>query len=110
MLCKACSRLESSTEGFVPFEAVKALVNDQAAAPSLSFLVVERPTEEELLALCETPGDPSNGGGRFDVRDDGTCKAIRWTPSLDQTPLMNGVGRASGIGSPIIGPGSGWGR
>ena len=128
MLCRVCRELSEKSKPsssvtstpdsskksepvneFISLDAIKAQVD--ILNPSN-----ERPvSEDDLLALCETEGNMQNGGGSFDVREDGPRRYIRWVPSMnngigpDGLPhLQRAVGAPGEIGSPIIG--SGWGR
>ena len=102
-------KTESTSDGFISLDAIKAQVD-------LLNPTNERPvSEDDLLALCETEGNMQNGGGSFDVREDGPHRFIRWVPSMhngigpDGLPhLQRAVGAPGEIGSPVIG--SGWGR
>ncbi|KAL8376990.1 hypothetical protein RB595_007901 [Gaeumannomyces hyphopodioides] len=67
-------------------------------------------TEAELLDLCDTEGNQSNGGGSFETRqDDATSQVyVCWLPTDGDQLAQRAVGRSLGeIGSPIIGGGSG---
>jgi len=69
--------------------------------------------EQELLNLCDTEGNSSNGGGTFDTRRDagGHGKhAIRWVPDLNDglNAPHRAVGAPGEIGSPLVGQASLW--
>ncbi|EOO03994.1 putative stress response protein nst1 protein [Phaeoacremonium minimum UCRPA7] len=128
MLCRVCRELSekskpsssvtSTPEGSKKSEPVNEFISLDAIKAQVDILNPsnERPvSEEDLLALCETEGNMQNGGGSFDVREDGPRRFIRWVPSMnngigpDGLPhLQRAVGAPGEIGSPIIG--SGWGR
>ncbi|KAK5658244.1 hypothetical protein OQA88_2219 [Cercophora sp. LCS_1] len=112
MLCRACDQLAGAaterpdgtveaTDGFVPLDEVKAKLD--ANSP-------DGPVDERfLLAISETEGDHQNGGGSFDMRDDGNGKwSIRWDPSSGRgssRPIQRAVGAPGDIGSPVVGGG-----
>jgi hypothetical protein len=96
MLCRACRNLEgSSPDGFHSINSIREQIehlNPPREEPVL---------EKEILDLCETEGNPNNGGGYFDVRleSDGR-KFIRFEPDV---PTHRSVGAPGDIGSPIVG-------
>jgi hypothetical protein len=108
MLCRACEELDaaardpdggaSSEDGFVSLDDIKAKLGQLQGGPV---------DEKELLEICETEGNHQNGGGSFDLRDDGSGKkSIRWDASTGRTnprPIQRAVGAPGEIGSPVVG-------
>lgn len=115
-LCRACEELGGAVdpsvaadpvspgsrgpEKFVPIEAVKAKV-DQLCQGTHQMV-----HEKELLDLCETEGNETNGGGSFEMREDKAARSrsILWVP--DAGPPRNHnrvVGGLGEIGSPVFG-------
>lgn len=98
MLQRACEKL--ATEGknnFIPLEQIKAQVE--------VFNHGQGVDEKELLDICETEGNDFNGGGNFDVQEDGKGgKSIRFVSGNEQ-PIPQPVQRAVGYhpGSPVVG-------
>ncbi|EGX96009.1 stress response protein nst1 [Cordyceps militaris CM01] len=110
MLCAACKTLAGSSDaaadgsGFVDLGALRNHVESQSQDPSI--------TAQDLLNLCDTEGNASNGGGTFDVvRRDNATHAVRWVPDAVGTPLDALHGGGAGlfrqppgeIGSPLVG-------
>ncbi|KAL2018502.1 hypothetical protein VTK56DRAFT_787 [Thermocarpiscus australiensis] len=110
MLRRACEELASAegkkAEGkaeasdlFIPLEKIKAQVD--------VFNHGHPVDEKELLDICETEGNEVNGGGSFDVQEDGQGrKSIRFV-SGNERPTPQPVQRAVGYhpGSPVGGKG-----
>ncbi|KAK6840417.1 hypothetical protein PG995_016171 [Apiospora arundinis] len=97
MLCRACRELESNaadSRGYIDLSALTGHVESINTGETIS--------ESELLDMCETEGNPQNGGGSFDIRqDDATGKvSVRFDPS---SPGARNVGAPGEIGSPISG-------
>lgn len=98
MICRACKNLEGNApDGYVDINAIKEQV-DQFNPPN------EQPvSEKELLDICETEGNPINGGGSFDIRKDANDHAsIRYE---NDTSSTRPIGAPGEIGSPIVGSG-----
>lgn len=95
MICRACKNLDGSTpDGFYDIDAIKAQI-DQLHPPV---------SEEELIDICGTEGNPSNGGGYLDIRKDSNGHlSIRHEIDIP-SQRMSAPGE---IGSPIVGGGSG---
>lgn len=95
MICRACKELDGSTpDGFYDIDTIKAHI-DQLHPPV---------TEDELIDICGTEGNPSNGGGYLDIRKDSNGH-ISIRHEIDVlTQRMSAPGE---IGSPIVGGGSG---
>lgn len=96
MLCRACKNLEgSSPDGFHSINSIREQIEH------LNPPREEPVTDTEILDLCETEGNPNNGGGYFDVRleSDGR-KFIRFEPDV---PTHRSVGAPGDIGSPVVG-------
>ncbi|KAI0125462.1 hypothetical protein BJ170DRAFT_596718 [Xylariales sp. AK1849] len=101
MLCRACKDLENNAadaNGYIDISAVKGHVD--------SINITDPVSEAELLDMCETEGNPVNGGGSFDIRHDEALNktSIRYdatsgTPSF----VARNVGAPGEIGSPIVG-------
>ncbi|KAI1136921.1 hypothetical protein F5Y05DRAFT_419839 [Hypoxylon sp. FL0543] len=106
MLVSACKDLENhaaDTDRYIDLHAIKGHVD------SLSLPGHEPVSEAELLDMCETEGNPQNGGGSFDVRHGDNGKiSIRFEPDGGSapTPFPRSVGAPGEIGSPIVGNGS----
>ena len=98
-ICRACKNLEGSTsDGFYDVDAVK----DQVA--HLTGPGEAPVTDKELLDICETEGNVMNGGGSFDIRNDGNGQfSIRHEIELSSSHRP--VGAPGEIGSPIVGGG-----
>jgi hypothetical protein len=96
-ICRACKNLEGSTsDGFYDVTAVKDQVAHLMAHGEAPI------TDKELLDICETEGNAVNGGGSFNVRNDGNGQfSIRHEIELpsSQRPL----GAPGEIGSPVVG-------
>lgn len=95
MLCAACKTLAGSGEafdgGFVDLHALRNHIEAQSSDPSI--------TVQDLLNLCDTEGNGSNGGGTFDVvKRDSATHAIRWVPDVMDTLSGHGNGSISSVG------------
>lgn len=99
LLVRACNDLENyaaDETGFIELSAIKGHVD------SISPTSSEPIKEEELLEICETEGNPHNGGGSFDIRRSDNGKlAIRFSRI---------VGAPGEITSPIVGAGTPFSR
>ncbi|OAA72886.1 stress response protein nst1 [Akanthomyces lecanii RCEF 1005] len=111
MLCAACKTLAGSSgdgSAFVDVAALQNHVEQQSNDPTISA--------QDLLNLCDTEGNASNGGGTFDVvKRDNATHAIRWVPdAMDALmsgsngvagggPFRQAVGAPGEIGSPLMG-------
>ncbi|PHH65040.1 hypothetical protein CDD81_3438 [Ophiocordyceps australis] len=100
MLCQACKDLANTTaasaSGFIDLGLVKSHIETLSGDLSI--------TEQDLLNLCDTEGNASNGGGAFDVRHHGDlAHAIRWAPDAGDglNPHYRAVGAPGEIGSPL---------
>ncbi|KJZ73316.1 hypothetical protein HIM_07320 [Hirsutella minnesotensis 3608] len=99
MLCQACKDLASSSssdaDGFVDLGDIKTQIGAQTGDASI--------TAQDLLNLCDTEGNASNGGGSFEVRRDANRHAIRWSPDASEglNPHFRAVGAPGEIGSPL---------
>ncbi|KAI0838864.1 hypothetical protein F5Y06DRAFT_34028 [Hypoxylon sp. FL0890] len=106
MLVTACKDLEehaADSDRFIDLHAIKGHVD------SLSLPGHEPVSEAELLDMCETEGNPQNGGGSFDVRrGDNGKTSIRFVPDPGTAPppFPRSVGAPGEIGSPVVGAGS----
>ncbi|KAI1133198.1 hypothetical protein F5Y10DRAFT_131128 [Nemania abortiva] len=104
LLVRACKDLENyaaDAAGYISLSAIKGHVDSINPSPSQSI------DEAELLDICETVGNPQNGGGSFDIRADNDKYAIRFEVSGDSGhgPFPRNVGAPGEIGSPIVGAG-----
>ncbi|KAI1740843.1 hypothetical protein F4680DRAFT_87306 [Xylaria scruposa] len=105
LLVRACKDLENyatDATGYIDLSAIKGHVDSINPSPSESI------SEPELLEICETEGNPQNGGGSFDIRRDDHDKiAIRFEMSAGpgHGPFPRNVGAPGEIGSPIVGAG-----
>ncbi|KAI1503814.1 salt tolerance down-regulator-domain-containing protein [Biscogniauxia marginata] len=103
MLVRSCKDLENhaaDAAGYIELPAIMAHVDSINLPPS------EPVSKEELLEMCETEGNPQNGGGSFDIRRDGNGKvAIRYEADDGVGPLQfsRKVGPPGEIGSPVAG-------
>ncbi|KAI0597794.1 salt tolerance down-regulator-domain-containing protein [Biscogniauxia sp. FL1348] len=104
MLVRSCKDLEnhaSDAAGYIELPAIMAHVDSINLPPS------EPVSERELLDMCETEGNPQNGGGSFDIRHDDNGKiSIRFDPDGGVGPLQfsRNVGAPGEIGSPPTNP------
>ncbi|CEJ82288.1 Putative Stress response protein NST1 [[Torrubiella] hemipterigena] len=101
MLAQGCKDIvhagKSDGNGYISLGLVKSLIDAQSGDPNI--------TEQDLLDLCDTEGNSSNGGGTFDVRRGGDAnRLIRWVPDIgDSPPQHRAVGAPGEIGSPLTG-------
>lgn len=95
MLCRACKNLEgSSPDGYTDVNSVIDFLGSSGEGPV---------SEKEILDICETEGNPLNGGGSFDIRKDSNNRySIRHENDL---PPPRPIGAPGDIGSPIVGSG-----
>ncbi|KAI8629495.1 hypothetical protein F5Y19DRAFT_83958 [Xylariaceae sp. FL1651] len=110
LLVRACKDLENyaaDASGYIELSAIKGHVDSITPSPSESI------DEAELLDICETEGNPQNGGGSFDIRRDDNGKvAIRFEVGggSGHGPFPRNVGAPGEIGSPIVGAGTPFAR
>lgn len=106
-LCNVCRELamhqDPAKEGFIPLALVRDTLKDQVG--EYNPLGKGPLAEEDILVLCETEGDMANGGGNFDMSEDGGERNIRWNPDkMNQGPrtqsLGGGFGAPGQLGSP----------
>ncbi|KAI1113505.1 hypothetical protein F5Y14DRAFT_211696 [Nemania sp. NC0429] len=95
LLVRACKELENYAAdpktGFIDLSVIKGHVDSINPSPSESI------EEDQILEICETVGNPHNGGGSFDIRHEDSGKfAIRFSSNL---------GALGEITSPIVGAG-----
>lgn len=104
MLCQACKDLASTSsagaDGYIDLGIIKSQIEAQTGDASIM--------EQDLLNLCDTEGNGSNGGGTFDVRRGGGSTGshtIRWVPDASDglNPHFRAVGAPGEIGSPLTG-------
>ncbi|KAL3428074.1 stress response protein NST1 [Phlyctema vagabunda] len=98
LICRACKNLDgTSPDGYLDIAAIKEQV-DHLSPPQ------EQPiTEKELLEICETEGNATNGGGSFEVREENGHRRIRY--DFDTSYVQRPLGVPGEIGSPIVGVG-----
>lgn len=96
LLAQACRQLSttpgSAGDGFIPVSNVLRQVEavKSSGDPPVNM--------EEMLAYCETEGNAQNGGGSFEIRNDGNRGPfVKF--SSDASPGGRGAGD---IGSPIV--------
>jgi hypothetical protein len=95
MLCRACKNLEASShDGFTDISSIIDYIGSSGEGPV---------SEKEILDICETEGNPLNGGGSFDIHKDSNNRySIRHE---NETSSQRPVGAPGEIGSPIVGAG-----
>ncbi|KIW10614.1 hypothetical protein PV08_11578 [Exophiala spinifera] len=98
MLVQACRHLSqtpgSSADGYHPAQAVLRQL-EMIKAPGEPHVSME-----EMLGICDTEGNPQNGGGSFEVVMDKTRgQVIRF---VEDAPVPN-RGSVGEIGSPVMG-------
>ncbi|GAO18979.1 hypothetical protein UVI_02060530 [Ustilaginoidea virens] len=102
MLCQACKDLSGSgnadANGYIDLGTIKAQIDAYSGDTSI--------TEHDLLDLCDTEGNHSNGGGTFDLKPSSSGHGkhmIRWMPDPRDGSGQNyrAVGAPGEIGSPL---------
>lgn len=97
MLCQACQELAGSgdQEGYIDLSTLKSRI-EALSGDSIS--------EAILINLCDTEGNPNNGGGTLVIRQNsgGFSHAVRWEPDLNDG-FYRAVGAPGEIGSPVAG-------
>lgn len=60
---------------------------------------------EEMLDICDTEGNPQNGGGSFTTKEDENGRYVRFEPDTNSGPLASHRGSLvpGDIGSPVPG-------
>lgn len=89
--CRSLSVINPSNEGFHQLDDIVAAIESTRPQhePRLEY--------DEVLAMCETEGDSTNGGGSFTVRQQAPARP------LIRFEEMSGGGRRVGeIGSPLL--------
>lgn len=107
-LCQVCRELgmqDPSKEGFIPLSLVQTTLKDQVEFNPLGNGPL---AEDDILILCETEGDLVNGGGNFDIHEDGSGRSIRW--NADKRPQPLGAFGAPGAPGQLGSPSSSFGR
>lgn len=96
-ICGACQNLQNSTQdGWLDIDAIKNEI-------ALSTTVREEPlSERELLDICDTEGNPMNGGGTFEIRSSDGKSQIHFV-SDSMSHDFRSAGAPGEIGSPISG-------
>ncbi|KAI1300638.1 hypothetical protein F5Y03DRAFT_226701 [Xylaria venustula] len=106
LLVRACKELQdyaTDALGYIDLSVLKGHVDSINPSPSESI------DETELLDICDTIGNPQNGGGSFEIRRDNKGKiAIRYETNggSGNGPFPRNVGAPGEIGSPIVGAGT----
>lgn len=107
MLCQACKDLASTNsadvDGYIELATIRSQIEAQTGDASI--------LEQNLLNLCDTEGNDSNGGGTIELRRGGSgraatgTQAIRWVPDAGDglNPHFRTVGAPGEIGSPLAG-------
>ncbi|KAI5462849.1 salt tolerance down-regulator-domain-containing protein [Mariannaea sp. PMI_226] len=102
MMCQVAKELANlgDHDGYIELSAIKSRIETLSSDQSI--------TEEDLLNLCDTEGNFSNGGGTFDIRRNGAgpgTHAVRWVPDPGDgfNPQYRAVGAPGEIGSPLAG-------
>ena len=94
LLAEACKQLSaapgSAPDSFHPVQNVLRQVAPKEPTVSL----------EEMLVICDTEGNAQNGGGSFEVRNDGQRGQV---VKFEADGGINWTGTVGDIGSPIIG-------
>lgn len=106
MLCRACKSLDGSTpDNYHKIHSVREQLERLGAGRD------EPLSDQQILDLCETEGNPNNGGGYFEVRYDNEGRpSIHYDSDLPSPPANHRpVGVPGEIGSPVVG-GSGISR
>ncbi|CAG8970742.1 hypothetical protein HYALB_00001524 [Hymenoscyphus albidus] len=97
LICRACKNMEGTTpDGFYSLIALKEQIDQYPAS--------EHPiSDQELYDMCTTEGNPQNGGGSFEMRQDDKGCFIRHVVENDSPTSHRPVGPPGEIGSPIGG-------
>lgn len=98
-LCNICRELamqNPSKDGLIPLQVIQDTMKDQIEFNPLGNGPL---TENDILVLCETEGTHVNGGGNFDIHEDGNGRSIRWTEHKVPQPL-GAFGAPGHLGSP----------
>ncbi|KAF4435748.1 hypothetical protein F53441_13452 [Fusarium austroafricanum] len=97
MLCQACRDLVASgdQEGYIDISILKSRIEE---------LSNDGISESVLIDLFDTEGNPNNGGGTFDIRQNagGLNPTVRWEPDMNDG-FYRAVGAPGEIGSPVAG-------
>jgi hypothetical protein len=97
MLCQACQELAGSgdQEGYIDLSILKSRIE---------ALSGDNISEAVLVNLCDTEGNPNNGGGTLVIRQNsgGFSHTVRWEPDLNDG-FYRAVGAPGEIGSPVAG-------
>jgi hypothetical protein len=93
MLAQTCKQLSaapgSTPDGFHPVQNVLRHLPPESAI-----------SLDEMLAICDTEGNAQNGGGSFEVRDDGQRGQV---VKFEADSGNSWTGTVGDIGSPIVG-------
>lgn len=98
-LCNICRELamqDPSKDGLIPLQVIQDTMKDQIEFNPLGNGPL---TENDILILCETEGTMVNGGGNFEIREDGNGRSIRWNEHKVPQPL-GAFGAPGQFGSP----------
>ncbi|PQE11082.1 stress response nst1 protein [Rutstroemia sp. NJR-2017a BVV2] len=95
-ICLACKELEAmSQDKWIDIDAIKDQVDRRNPRE-------EPVSEKELLDLCDTEGDPTNGGGTFTIRTHTNGKSQVRYESDAPPQSFRSVGAPGEIGSPLV--------
>lgn len=103
LVIQACKQLDtmSPSKGISGYHDVKVLGRqvDQLRPPN------EPPISlKEMLDICDTEGNPQNGGGSFSIRDDEASEFVRFEPDNNSAMAGHRGSLVPGeIGSPVPG-------
>lgn len=87
---------DASREGLIPLHVVLDTLKDNIEFNPLGNGPL---SENDILILCETEGTMVNGGGNFDIVENGSGRSIRWNEH--KVPQSIGSFGAPGqLGSP----------
>lgn len=93
MLCRACKNLTATSgDDFHPLSAIKQQI-DRLNPPHDDPV-----SDKEILDLCETEGNPNNGGGFFDLKTVDGETVIKFDADDEGSFAVPGD-----IGSPAVG-------
>ena len=103
LACQACKQLAlnspiKNNNGFYSIEVILRQVEQLKPAN-------EGPIQmRELLQICDTEGNPQNGGGSFIIQDEPPRGIfVKYEPDNSGSVGSRGVGAPGEIGSPMVG-------
>ncbi|CAN8102102.1 unnamed protein product [Discula destructiva] len=98
-LCNVCRDMamrDPSREGLIDLHVVLDMMKDIVEFNPFGTGPL---TEKDVLILCETEGTMVNGGGNFDIVEDGNGRSIRWNEHKVPQPV-GAFGAPGQFGSP----------